>query len=335
MHESLLERWQALETKRPGPVPYSLAFADPSFAPLPHLVVTAAVHGNEVGSLPALLELAQTWSQSPPKDARVTLILGNPEAVRRGARFLEEDLNRAFGRAADAVLSSAEAKRARALEPLLAQAQLHLDFHQTLQPCAEPFYTFSAHRESLLWARALGGARLLATRMDGAAFSRSGQCADEYSRSLGIPAVTLELGQAGVREDANEVTRAVSLRALRLLARNGQALPLPPPQDAVRRMRLLDAFILASSVPFAAAGDALRPGLKNWEAVRKGEDMGNRENGVPLRAEIDGRILFPKYPARGADGRALPPYPGELVRIVAPPSGKAFRKLLRGAARAG
>ena len=61
----------------------------------------------------------------------------------------------------------------------------------------------------------------------------------------------------------------------------------------------------------------LRDGLVNFQPVAQGEVL-SAPSTPEITAPCDGFLLFPKYPGYQADGSAIEPRPGEIVRIVAP-----------------
>ena len=81
-----------------------------------------AVHGNEIMPSLALASIGEPQ------------IIANPQALARGVRFSEHDLNAAFGSGGD----SYEEKRVRELDKVLAKKKLVVDFH-TFSVESEPF----------------------------------------------------------------------------------------------------------------------------------------------------------------------------------------------------
>jgi len=81
-----------------------------------------AVHGNEI--MPTLALASEGIDQ----------IVGNPQAVAKGVRFIEKDLNASFGTSGD----TCEEKRARELGKTLDNTKLVVDFH-TFSCVSEPF----------------------------------------------------------------------------------------------------------------------------------------------------------------------------------------------------
>ena len=91
----LIEQFHFRAEQFPGPIPWSvqLGHAEPSFT----VVFGLAIHGNEIGSIPAALSVMDDLSQDAHAlGARYIFILGNPDATKAGVRFLDRDLNRCF-----------------------------------------------------------------------------------------------------------------------------------------------------------------------------------------------------------------------------------------------
>lgn len=277
------------------------------------MVIGAIVHGDEVGSLPAILDLIDALNSGTIQyGGKVTIFLGNPEASLADRRFLEADLNRVF---IDDPPDCHEGRRARELKPILDAADVFLDLHQTILHTDRPFYIFPFAAEGWRWARAIGGARSWVTRAPDATFSSGTCCADEYVRARNRPGLTLELGQKGLSTEAADRARYALTRLLALadaVGTNPDALTARADAEPA-----LDLWHTTLRQPFDQPTLRLRPGLTNFAAVRAGDNLA--ADGTPeILAPQDGRLLFPKYPDYQADGRVVEPRPGEIVRIIQP-----------------
>jgi succinylglutamate desuccinylase len=110
-------------------LPYLIELRGPK--PGHHVCLIGGTHGNEPSGAKAIERFHQ-WLQKGQlrlTSGKVSLIMGNPEAFLADRRYLDEDLNRAFGRR-DA--SSIEGRRACAIEAYLASQQdlaFVLDLH--------------------------------------------------------------------------------------------------------------------------------------------------------------------------------------------------------------
>jgi len=126
--------WRAGNTGVEGV--WSFAAADPG----PHLMLSGLVHGNEIGG--GLLLTRWLREGVRPRRGRLTFCFANLAAFDRFdaadptlSRFVDEDLNRVW---AEPLLAgprrSTELDRARALLPVVRQADVLLDLHSMLWP---------------------------------------------------------------------------------------------------------------------------------------------------------------------------------------------------------
>ncbi|UFN49416.1 succinylglutamate desuccinylase/aspartoacylase family protein [Roseomonas sp. OT10] len=130
-------------------------------APGPHVALLSLVHGNEIAG--ALLLSRWLAEGLRPRRGRLTLAFANLDAFDRFdpsdptlSRYVDEDLNRLWGRAAlDGPRDSAELRRARALRPLLDTVDVLLDLHSMLWP-SDPLLLSGRTRKAQPLARALG-----------------------------------------------------------------------------------------------------------------------------------------------------------------------------------
>ena len=104
------------------------------------LLLSAGIHGNETAPIELLDALLHGIARGDIKPrARVLFLFGNPQAIRRGERFVEQDINRLFnGR--HQLSSGFEALRAAELEQfarvffsLPGRTRLHYDLHTAIR----------------------------------------------------------------------------------------------------------------------------------------------------------------------------------------------------------
>lgn len=104
------------------------------------LLLSAGIHGNETAPIELLDALIHAIARGELKPrARILFLFGNPEAMRRGERYIEQDVNRLFnGRHEQS--SGSEALRACELEHLAAsffstpeRYRLHYDLHTAIR----------------------------------------------------------------------------------------------------------------------------------------------------------------------------------------------------------
>jgi len=315
---STLEGWlarfdAAIAAGGRGPFAYPRAFHHDGGGHGFHLVFGSMVHGDETGSLPAIVSVAEALLAGTLRHAgKVTFFVGNPEAGLAGQRFLEADLNRVF---TDDPPDCHEGRRAGALRPILDAADVFVDLHQTIESTQHAFYIFPFEEEGWLWARALAATSMWVTRHPGAAFTTGAMCADEYVRARRRPGITIELSQRGFGHGGEQRAEGAIRRALALS--DGIAAGTATLRDVAQQEPELQFLETTHREKFDRESLALRPGLVNFMAVTAGELLS--APGTPeLRAPREGWILFPKYPPRLADGAYKKPLPAEIYRIVSP-----------------
>jgi succinylglutamate desuccinylase len=168
------------------------------------LLLSAGIHGNETAPIELLDALIHAIARGELKPrARILFLFGNPEAMRRGERYVEQDVNRLFnGRHEHS--GGSEALRACELERLAAsffsiagRYRLHYDLHTAIrgskieQFALYPWKEGRAHsRRELARLRAAGMEAVLLQNKSSIVFS-----AYTYDK-LDAEAFTLELGKA-------------------------------------------------------------------------------------------------------------------------------------------
>ncbi|WP_116136563.1 succinylglutamate desuccinylase [Trinickia diaoshuihuensis] len=209
--------------------------------PLPSVLVSAGVHGDETAPIELLSRmLADIARGDLPLACRLGVVLGNVAAMRAGCRYLDDDLNRLFcGRHAQ-LGESREAPRARALEAAAAQffadasgdARLrwHIDMHTAIRASVFERFALLPHtgnppsRAMFEW---LAHARIEAVLLHTA---KGNTYTHFTAESFGANACTLELGKVRPFGE-NDLTRfAAADAAVRaLVSGSGEedAAPMP------------------------------------------------------------------------------------------------------------
>ena len=310
-----------------------------------HLGASVMIHGNEVGPLVGLLDIMESLASGRLSfPGTFTCFIGNPEAARLQRRFVDIDLNRVFEVSSleEGEVIPHEVRRAQKLIKLLNSFDLYIDFHQTILDSAQPFYISPWSEEAWRWMRLMGGAKVWVTRDP----SRGGgglKCADEYVRRRGQPSVALELGALGFSAQARSgVWRSLSraLNAINELSQGTSDL-----MSLAESQPELTFYETRTRYPFDDAALTLKPGWVNFSPVRRGALLTEDSSGPDIAVEVpsehaadhethadeasplaryaseSGALLFPKYPPRDDQGRALDPRPAELCRIVTPLKG--------------
>ncbi|RWU20682.1 succinylglutamate desuccinylase [Pseudomonas alkylphenolica] len=168
------------------------------------LLLSAGIHGNETAPIELLDELLHGIARGEIKPrARILFLFGNPEAIRKGERYLEQDVNRLFNGRHE-LSSGSEALRACELERLATtffsvpgRTRLHYDLHTAIrgskieQFALYPYKEGRQHsRRELARLRAAGMEAVLLQSKPSITFT-----AFTYE-TLDAEALTLELGKA-------------------------------------------------------------------------------------------------------------------------------------------
>ena len=292
----------------------SISFTAP--LPGPRLIVTGAVHGNETcGSFAirrALHDIEQ--GQLGIVSGCVTFVpVTNPLAHAKRAREGDRNLNRRLAPTDEP--REFEDHVANWLCPLLARHDVLLDLHSFRTP-GEPFamvgppdnqgalepFGHAAREEALalrlgvhrvvdgwLDTYATGVAqrraqRLREGRSDHDLHADYGVGTTEYMRRRGGWAITLECGQHDDPQAQEVAYRAIvnTLAHLRLIDA-----PDPPAATGLEALRLFQV------VDRHHPEDLFSRAWASFDAVRAGDVIAHRNDGAPLLAPTDGRIVFP------------------------------------------
>jgi predicted deacylase len=289
-------------------------------APGPRLIVTGAVHGNEVCGTLAIQRLAHELDEGRVvlRRGRLTLVpVTNALAYRLGRREGERNLNRALAPTPTPV--QYEDHVANWLCPLLAEHEVLLDlhsFHAAGRPFAmvgprdnqgelEPF-AHAAKEEALacrlgvdrlvdgwLGTYARGVARRRAAAGAGAASldlnPRYGMGTTEYMRSCGGWALTLECGQHADPQAPHVAYRAIRNTLAHLGLTDEPAPPARAPAEALSLVEVVDR---------AHADDRFDREWTSFDRLQAGERVGTRHDGTPVLAPEAGWIVFPNRSAQ-------------------------------------
>ena len=311
--EDLLEEF--INSDFQGPIPYSLQYDHKDS--VCHLVTICATHGDEIGSLPSALRAFKAFVEGKSQfKGKWTLIWGNPEASKLRRRFVEQDLNRVYGQLDG---KSLECKRAKQIAPVIKQADIFVDFHQTIMPTLVPFYCSNVQKSSYDLARALGGANILLSTDISKENSKNQMIKTQtnFATLCGIPSVTVEIGVKGFNKSSEVLADHLFNRLLEIafLCSSNESISLS--KEALKYPSL-SIFKCCHQEPFTNPEMNLLTGWKNFSPVNEGEIVGYKDSQQkdPLRAAYKGVIVFPKYPKRNEKGEAEKPLP-EYIYLLA------------------
>ncbi len=289
-------------------------------APGPRLIVTGAVHGNEVAGTIGIRRVLEEIDRGEIEVVRgsVTFVpVCNPLGYNQQRRMGDRNLNRRLQ--STATPQDNEDRIANVLCPLLAAHDVLLDLHSFRNPgqpfvlrgpadnrgSLEPFAHAAAEAQlaahvgpnrivdGWMSAYAAGVARRRAHALTPGAVHEDpsyGVGTTEYMRSQGGYGVTLECGQHD-DPDAPDIARHAIRQTLALLGL--AALPLAAPARAFECLRL------AEVVDRHSDGDRFIKPWVSFDSLAEGELIALRADGSELRAPRAGYIVFP-------DSSALP-----------------------------
>ena len=282
--------------------------------PGPKLIVTGAVHGNEVAGTKGIRRVLSELDHSELELIRGTVTfvpVCNPLAYNHVRRMGDRNLNRRLQ--PTATPQDFEDRIAGVLCPLLAEHDVLLDLHSFRSPGRafvmrgpanntgdlEPFAhdeaeaQLAAHVgvnrvvEGWMHAYAGGVARRKARGLTPGAVHEDpsyGVGTTEYMRSQGGYGVTLECGQHDDPEGEHVAYTAIR-QTLALLGLVDQ--PLAPPA------RPFECLRLAEVVDRHAEGDRFVKTWTSFDPLAEGELVAVRADGSEVRAPQAGYIVFP------------------------------------------
>ncbi|MFZ6758065.1 succinylglutamate desuccinylase/aspartoacylase family protein [Undibacterium sp. Ji50W] len=282
------------------------------------VIITGAVHGNETCGSQAIRRVISELESGILQliSGRVTLVpVCNPLAYQLGQREGERNLNRRLIPTND--VKEFEDHVANWLCPLFAQHEVLLDLHSFRsqgeafvligpENNRAPLESFSYAKHELAMAMRLGVHRLvdgwLSTYARGVqrrqqrlahdadaktlanANTQFGVGTTEYMRSVGGYAMTLECGQH-LDPQAPAVGYQAIVNSLRHLGVIAGPAPGPVAQmEALRIYDVIDKFHV---------DDCFVREWRSFDALKQGDLIAIRADGSELRADQDGRIIFP------------------------------------------
>jgi hypothetical protein len=279
--------------------------------PGPTLIVVSGLHGNEpAGVLASARVLEALGPRAGDLRGRIHFLVGNREALARGDRYLDRDLNRAWTREQVRALTGAAGETAEDREQLELLSELDrvldasrgpvyaLDLHTTSGPDGV-FTTVGDTLENRTLARTLPVPLVLGLEelVDGTLH--------EYLEGRGLVTLAFESGQHLESEAVDRAEAAIWI----LLAATGllpEALipELGPSRASLEAVgRSLPRVVeLRYRHPISKEdGFRMRPGFRSFQRIRRGDELADDRSG-PVRAPESGRLLMPLYQTLGDDG---------------------------------
>lgn len=283
-------------------------------APGPLLLAVAGLHGNEPSGVLALQRvIAKLNERQPPIRGEFLALAGNLPALRRGVRFVDDDLNRGWSvrrvaRTIDQPTSVEDRERVALLEhlvPRLRDAEHEtfvFDLHTTSSPSA-PFLTLADTLENREFARRLGMPLVLGIeeQIDGAMLEylggfgpismgiEAGQHDDPASVDIHEAAIWMAMVQSGCLSADTPLFDMVECRRRIAEARAG----LPHVFEVVYRR-----------VKEVGDGFEMEAGHRNFEPVSASQIIASDNSGA-VEVPDDGWLFLPLYQKLGDDAYFL------------------------------
>lgn len=281
--------------------------------PGPSVVLVGGMHGNEpAGALAILRVLRELRLSRIPFRGRLVGVVGNREALARGVRFVDRDLNRRWydedldalreGRSARDRTEDREQRELLAVfDDVIARANgpvTFVDLHTTSGRGA-PFVCMADVLRNRRVALALPVPVILGLEevIDGSMLG--------WLTDLGHSGAAIEAGQ---HEDPQAVERHAAAAWILLAAAGAiseaDAPNLPRHRALLRQAtRSLPHVVEIRHRHVVVPGDGFRmkPGFASFDHVAQGQRLAADRDGT-IRALEDGRILLPRYQGQGEDG---------------------------------
>ena len=171
-----------------------------------NIVISAAIHGNETAPVEIIGALVTAiLTDKYELKVRLLVILGNLDAMRRGERYVNIDLNRLFSGHYARYKDCSETQRAATLQQVVSdfyhaapdKARLHFDLHTAIKPSQHmtfgllPYLDSGGYdQEMITWLQSIGLQALVVNHGPAATFSYF------TSNEFAANSCTLELGKA-------------------------------------------------------------------------------------------------------------------------------------------
>lgn len=278
----------------------------------PTLCVLAGIHGNEPAGVRAVQRVLDRLQELDlALRGRMVAFCGNLPALSQGVRFVQRDLNRQWGEEHLRRLHGSDPSQDRDEDK--EQRALLQAFERTLQTARGPVVFVDLHSSSA----------------DGPPFLCLADTSDNrrVALSTGIPLIlgieeTIDGASLEWWSQRGEVNFAVeggrhqhpdtvaNHEAVLWILLDGLGL-LPPGQVDIAPYRQHIERVTAGQpkvveivhrqVITPADRFVMKPGFRNFDAVKKGDELATDARG-PVRAPYDCRVMLPLYQALGDDG---------------------------------
>lgn len=262
------------------------------------VVISAGIHGNETAPIELLFNIYDDLLAGRlPLNVGLLLILGNPEAIRQGVRYIDYDMNRMFCGAYQKIESCAETERAQKLEQYCLDfyhiaphtQRYHYDLHTAIRDAVFPTFAMLPYQthayDSLLLTQ------LKSADLDALVYHNSvGVTFSHFSMQVcHAHSVTLELGKAkpfGHNHLADFTGIGIDLLLRAVIAQD--TLPLRR-KETIKQFAVQQAIIKKTAI-FQLN---LSPDAANFSLFEQGDWVAKSSEQDVMYATEDFYILFP------------------------------------------
>lgn len=225
------------------------------------VLIVACTHGTERLGLRVIETLNRILGSNPD----VHFLIGNPDALEAGKRFIETDLNRSFPGRVD---GSKEERLALGLSPLIRSHEVVIDIHSTVSGLESAVILADINKKSLSLARATQAKYVVHMRITEGQNLISGHPA----------AIGFEYGA-----DDSEKTHKDTVEGICMILKElgfSVGVQVEPTQEKI----FLDVF---EAIP-KPSGFVAESNIENFKLVQSGQVYArNPVTGEELRADID------------------------------------------------
>ncbi|MAN59180.1 MAG: succinylglutamate desuccinylase [Flavobacteriaceae bacterium] len=270
------------------------------------LFITVGVHGNEPSGLLSLREIFAELTLSRPNiKGTVVGVAGNLNGLRKGVRFIDEDLNRTW-KAENIENNLRDSHEKEEMHEIIATLENYppnkfteryfLDCHTT-SSASLPYISVQDKGSNDRWAH-----RFPVYIIRGFSDIVSGTI-DDYLSKQGLTGFVFEGGQ---HEAAEAVTHQKAIQWLALKEACGldfnDLSEVPQSVEFLRNKEAQKTFEIAYRHGLEPNDDfSMEPGYENFQSIKKGELLAHH-NGQPITSQWNAQIFMPLYQAQGNDG---------------------------------
>ncbi len=271
------------------------------------LFITAGIHGNEPSGIIALEKIFNILQkEKPPIQGKMVGVSGNREALQKGVRYIDEDLNRVWTE--ENVSSGKEdSHEKREMFEIISVLEKYpetdftkryfLDCHTT-SAASEPYISVQVVNDNDEWAHKFPAyiVRGFSDIVEG--------CIDHYESRIGITGFVFEGGQHESRISRLNHEGMIWLAIHHACGLNLKDLPKYPEAAIMIEDKRKKRKTFEIEYRYGLKEDdefKMEPHFSNFQKIKTGELLAHK-NGNPVYSTWDDYIFMPLYQSQGNDG---------------------------------